>query len=190
MPLRLPYRDSLGQRDPVRVLDDRKFLHPSEDKTMIHVNGIPLVEWTGLGGQLSYPKGTKEATQRGEREVGQRASPGLLAIISVEIGESSPRIALFQPAKNGDELKINLDLLQEAREGMQVDHKVPSKHEDRRLERSATRFPSSTKTENLRGSLGTKAKDLRGWPKGPSKHEDQRPERMTKRFPPGTKTKT
>ncbi|RDX97098.1 hypothetical protein CR513_20173, partial [Mucuna pruriens] len=37
-------------------------------------------------------------------------------MIPIEIGESSPRITLFEPAKNEEELRTNLDLLQEVRE--------------------------------------------------------------------------
>ncbi|RDX84101.1 hypothetical protein CR513_34910, partial [Mucuna pruriens] len=69
----------------------------------------------------------------GEREVGRKTPPGPLvvphdphsstnetpfhltfvteAIISVEIGESSPRTALFQLAENEDKLRVNMDLL-------------------------------------------------------------------------------
>ncbi|RDX90783.1 hypothetical protein CR513_27316, partial [Mucuna pruriens] len=73
MPLHPFDQDSLGQQDPIRVSDDRQFLHPMEDKTTVHISGTPPVEWTGRGGQQSYPKGTKEAARRGEREVGRRA---------------------------------------------------------------------------------------------------------------------
>ncbi|RDX87839.1 hypothetical protein CR513_30637, partial [Mucuna pruriens] len=45
---------------------------------------------------------------------------GMEAIIPVEIGEPSPRTALFQPAENKDKLRVNLDLLQEVREVAQV----------------------------------------------------------------------
>ncbi|RDX92961.1 hypothetical protein CR513_24841, partial [Mucuna pruriens] len=38
------------------------------------------------------------------------------AMIPVEIGEPSPRIALFEPAVNEEELRTNLDLLQEVQE--------------------------------------------------------------------------
>ncbi|RDX61813.1 Tf2-8, partial [Mucuna pruriens] len=38
------------------------------------------------------------------------------AVIPVEIGEPSPRTALFEPTANEDELRANLDLLQETRE--------------------------------------------------------------------------
>ncbi|RDX81592.1 Tf2-11, partial [Mucuna pruriens] len=41
---------------------------------------------------------------------------GTEAMIPVEIGEPSPRIALFEPSKNEEELRGNLDLLQEAKE--------------------------------------------------------------------------
>ncbi|RDY02346.1 hypothetical protein CR513_14209, partial [Mucuna pruriens] len=37
-------------------------------------------------------------------------------MILVEIGEPSPRTALFEPAVNEEELRANLDLLQEIRE--------------------------------------------------------------------------
>ncbi|RDX76126.1 hypothetical protein CR513_43921, partial [Mucuna pruriens] len=45
-----------------------------------------------------------------------RLTFGIKVVIPVEIGESSPRIALFQPSKNEEELKANLYLLQEAQE--------------------------------------------------------------------------
>ncbi|RDX97991.1 hypothetical protein CR513_19162, partial [Mucuna pruriens] len=44
------------------------------------------------------------------------------ALISVEIGESSPQIALFHPAENEDELRVNLDLLQEAPKAKATKH--------------------------------------------------------------------
>ncbi|RDX88953.1 hypothetical protein CR513_29384, partial [Mucuna pruriens] len=37
-------------------------------------------------------------------------------MIPVEIGEPSPKIALFKPVMNEEELRANLDLLQEVRE--------------------------------------------------------------------------
>ncbi|RDX85862.1 hypothetical protein CR513_32889, partial [Mucuna pruriens] len=37
-------------------------------------------------------------------------------VILVEIGEPSPKTALIQSTENEDELRVNLDLLQEARE--------------------------------------------------------------------------
>ncbi|RDX88936.1 Tf2-11, partial [Mucuna pruriens] len=45
-----------------------------------------------------------------------RLTYGLDAMIPVEIGEPSPRIALFEPTVNEEELRENLDLLQEVRE--------------------------------------------------------------------------
>ncbi|RDX84185.1 hypothetical protein CR513_34809, partial [Mucuna pruriens] len=38
---------------------------------------------------------------------------GTEAVISIEIGEPSPKTALFRLAENEDELRVNLDLLQE-----------------------------------------------------------------------------
>ncbi|RDY04816.1 hypothetical protein CR513_11420, partial [Mucuna pruriens] len=45
-----------------------------------------------------------------------RLTYGSEAVIPVEIGESSPRTALFDPTVNEEELRSNLDLLQETRE--------------------------------------------------------------------------
>ncbi|RDX96069.1 Tf2-9, partial [Mucuna pruriens] len=45
-----------------------------------------------------------------------RLTFGTEAMILVEIGEPSPRTALFEPSKNEEELRANLDLIQEARE--------------------------------------------------------------------------
>ncbi|RDY02117.1 hypothetical protein CR513_14467, partial [Mucuna pruriens] len=45
-----------------------------------------------------------------------RLTFGTEAVIPVEIGESSSRTALFQPGQNQEELRANLDLLQEAHE--------------------------------------------------------------------------
>ncbi|RDX66714.1 hypothetical protein CR513_54490, partial [Mucuna pruriens] len=42
------------------------------------------------------------------------------AVIPVEIEESSPRTALFQSSDNEEELRANLDLLQEAYEVAQI----------------------------------------------------------------------
>ncbi|RDX86937.1 hypothetical protein CR513_31665, partial [Mucuna pruriens] len=41
---------------------------------------------------------------------------GTEAVIPVEIGELSPRTILFRPAENEDEIRVNLDLLQEVHE--------------------------------------------------------------------------
>ncbi|RDX73535.1 Retrovirus-related Pol polyprotein, partial [Mucuna pruriens] len=45
-----------------------------------------------------------------------RLTFGTEAIIPIEIGEPSPRTALFEPSGNEEELRTNLDLLQEVRE--------------------------------------------------------------------------
>ncbi|RDY04866.1 Tf2-11, partial [Mucuna pruriens] len=45
-----------------------------------------------------------------------RLTFGTEAMIPVEIGEPSPRTALFEPSRNEEELRANLDLIQEARE--------------------------------------------------------------------------
>ncbi|RDY09050.1 Retrovirus-related Pol polyprotein, partial [Mucuna pruriens] len=45
-----------------------------------------------------------------------RLTFGTEAMIPVEIGEPSPKTALFEPSKNEEELRANLDLVQEARE--------------------------------------------------------------------------
>ncbi|RDX92035.1 Tf2-6, partial [Mucuna pruriens] len=45
-----------------------------------------------------------------------RLTYGSKAVIPVEIGEPSPRTTLFEPTANEDELRANLDLLQETRE--------------------------------------------------------------------------
>ncbi|RDX88957.1 Gypsy retrotransposon integrase-like protein 1, partial [Mucuna pruriens] len=45
-----------------------------------------------------------------------RLTYGSEAMIPIEIGEPSPRIALFESAANEEELRANLDLLQEVRE--------------------------------------------------------------------------
>ncbi|RDY10120.1 Tf2-9, partial [Mucuna pruriens] len=41
---------------------------------------------------------------------------GTEAMIPVEIGEPSPKTALFKPSRNEEELRVNLDLIQEVRE--------------------------------------------------------------------------
>ncbi|RDX93635.1 Pol polyprotein, partial [Mucuna pruriens] len=61
-------------------------------------------------------KRASQKTSRDKGEVGRGAS----LIISNEIGELSPWTALFQPAKNEDVIRVNLDLLQEAHEVAQV----------------------------------------------------------------------
>ncbi|RDX65042.1 Tf2-6, partial [Mucuna pruriens] len=58
-------------------------------------------------------------------------------VIPVEIGESSPRVVLFQPSENNEELRVNLDLLQEEWEVVHVREyavkaRVARRH-DRRL---------------------------------------------------------
>ncbi|RDX65069.1 hypothetical protein CR513_56306, partial [Mucuna pruriens] len=45
-----------------------------------------------------------------------RLTFGTEAVIPVEIGESSVRTTLFEPSENEDELRANLDMLQEVRE--------------------------------------------------------------------------
>ncbi|RDX84457.1 Tf2-6, partial [Mucuna pruriens] len=49
-------------------------------------------------------------------EIPFRLTYGSEAMIPVEIGEPSPRTALFEPTANEEELRANLDLLQEVRE--------------------------------------------------------------------------
>ncbi|RDY13818.1 Tf2-9, partial [Mucuna pruriens] len=49
-----------------------------------------------------------------------RLTFGTEAVIPVEIGEPSPQTTLFRPAENEDEIRVNLDLLQEAREVAQI----------------------------------------------------------------------
>ncbi|RDX73388.1 Gypsy retrotransposon integrase-like protein 1, partial [Mucuna pruriens] len=45
-----------------------------------------------------------------------RLTYGTEAVIPVEIGEPSPRVTFFEPSNNEEELRVNLDLLQEERE--------------------------------------------------------------------------
>ncbi|RDX78898.1 Tf2-6, partial [Mucuna pruriens] len=45
-------------------------------------------------------------------EIPFRLTFGTEAVISVEIGESSPRTTLFEPGENEEELRANLDMLQ------------------------------------------------------------------------------
>ncbi|RDY02961.1 Tf2-11, partial [Mucuna pruriens] len=49
-------------------------------------------------------------------EIPFRLTFGTEAMIPVEIGEPSPRTALFEPSENEEELRENLDMLQEVRE--------------------------------------------------------------------------
>ncbi|RDX84952.1 Pol polyprotein, partial [Mucuna pruriens] len=54
--------------------------------------------------------------RRLEEAKGRWAEELSQAVIPVEIGEPSPRTALFEPTANEEELRANLDLLQETRE--------------------------------------------------------------------------
>ncbi|RDX78394.1 hypothetical protein CR513_41343, partial [Mucuna pruriens] len=157
------FTKSIEAKPVATISNDRKFLHPIEDKTIVHVSGTPPVERIGQGFQQSHPEGTTNAARRGKREVGRRASPSPLvlphdphsstnetpfrltfsteAVILVEIGEPSPRTALFQLAENEDELR------QSRTKTREDGHKVPSRHEDKRPERTVIRSLPGTKTK-------------------------------------------
>ncbi|RDX83491.1 hypothetical protein CR513_35583, partial [Mucuna pruriens] len=66
-----------------------------------------------------------------------RLTFGTEAVIPVEIGELSPRTTLFQPSQNEEELRENLDLLQEAREVAHIKEYVvkarAAKRQDKKL---------------------------------------------------------
>ncbi|RDY04905.1 hypothetical protein CR513_11315, partial [Mucuna pruriens] len=59
-------------------------------------------------------------THSSTNETPFRLTFDMKVVIPIEIGESSPRTALFQPGLNEEELRANLDLLQETREVAQI----------------------------------------------------------------------
>ncbi|RDY00528.1 hypothetical protein CR513_16283, partial [Mucuna pruriens] len=69
------------------------------------------------------------------------------AMISVEIGEPSPRTALFEPSRNEEELRTNIDLLQEAREIAYVKEYAIKTRAARRYNRKVV--PRNFKTRDL-----------------------------------------
>ncbi|RDX89907.1 hypothetical protein CR513_28302, partial [Mucuna pruriens] len=74
-------------------------------------------------------------------------------VILVEIGESSPRIALFQPSQNEEELRVNLDLLQEAREVAHVKEYAIEARADLVLRKITRTMDNNKLTPNWEGSF-------------------------------------
>ncbi|RDY01230.1 Tf2-9, partial [Mucuna pruriens] len=72
---------------------------------------------------------------------------GTEAMILVEIGEPSPRTAFFEPSKNEEELRTNLDLVQEAREIAHVKEYAMKTRVARRYNQKV--FPRNFKTGDL-----------------------------------------
>ncbi|RDX80199.1 Tf2-6, partial [Mucuna pruriens] len=72
---------------------------------------------------------------------------GIEAMIPVEIGEPSPRAALFEPSENEEELRANLDLLQEVREIAHIREYVAKVRAARKHDRKIV--PRSFKTRDL-----------------------------------------
>ncbi|RDY13152.1 Tf2-9, partial [Mucuna pruriens] len=60
---------------------------------------------------------------------------GTEAMILVEIGEPSPRATLFEPGRNEEELRVNLDMLQEVREIAHVREYAIKARADRKYDR-------------------------------------------------------
>ncbi|RDY01915.1 hypothetical protein CR513_14700, partial [Mucuna pruriens] len=122
-------RDSLRQRDSVRILIDRKFLHSIENKITVHIDRAPTVEAANKVILRGLRRRLEEAKERWAKELSQvlwsyytmphsstNETPfhltfGIEVVISVEIGEPSPQTALFRLTENEDELRTNLDLL-------------------------------------------------------------------------------
>ncbi|RDX69754.1 hypothetical protein CR513_51085, partial [Mucuna pruriens] len=97
-----------------------------------------------------------------------RLTFGTEAMIPVEIGEPSPRIALFEPSRNEEELKTNLDLLHEAREIAHVKEYAMKTRAARKYNRKV--FPRNIKTGDLvlkRITLGTDRNKLTPYWEGP-----------------------
>ncbi|RDX83897.1 hypothetical protein CR513_35138, partial [Mucuna pruriens] len=134
------YRDSFKQRDSVRILIYCKLLFPTKDKIALHIElsrGAPP-------GALVLPHNPpllhKQDTFPFETKV----------VIPVEIGESSPKTTLFWPTENEDELRVNLDLLQEAREVMQAKEYAAKARAAKRQERRLA--PRQFKPRDLIGN--------------------------------------
>ncbi|RDX72392.1 Gypsy retrotransposon integrase-like protein 1, partial [Mucuna pruriens] len=72
---------------------------------------------------------------------------GTEAMILVEIGEPSPRTTLFEPGRNEEELRANLDLIQEVREIAHVKEYAVKTRATRRYNQKV--IPRSFKTEDL-----------------------------------------
>ncbi|RDY00829.1 hypothetical protein CR513_15939, partial [Mucuna pruriens] len=126
----------------------------------------------------------------------------------MEIGEPSPRIALFRPAENEDKIRVNLDLLQEAHKG--ISRQSPSRQTPRMkvspqtlptlrpgLEKdsrgqSKRSLPGTKKTceDGQKDPLQTQTKDLRGRPKRSPLGTNKRSERTVKEIPSRHEQKT
>ncbi|RDX88983.1 hypothetical protein CR513_29353, partial [Mucuna pruriens] len=69
------------------------------------------------------------------------------SMVSVKIGESSPRTTFFQPAINEEEIRTNLDLLQEDREVAHIKEYIAKVKGSQRY--NARIFPKKLKNRNL-----------------------------------------
>ncbi|RDX99705.1 hypothetical protein CR513_17212, partial [Mucuna pruriens] len=68
-------------------------------------------------------------------------------MIPVEIGEPSPRMTLFEPSRNEEELRTNLDLIQEVREIAHIKEYVVKTRAARKYNQKVV--PRSFKTGDL-----------------------------------------
>ncbi|RDY02646.1 hypothetical protein CR513_13868, partial [Mucuna pruriens] len=90
------------------------------------------------------------------------------AMILVEIGEPSPRNSLFEPSGNEEELRTNLDLLQEAREIAHVKEYAMKTRAERKYNRKV--IPRNFKIGDLvlkRTTLSTDKNKLTPYWEGP-----------------------
>ncbi|RDX90990.1 Gypsy retrotransposon integrase-like protein 1, partial [Mucuna pruriens] len=98
--------------DLVHVTGDGRLLHPIENQATFHISQASPNQQISRGSKQGHPERTSQAAGRSKGKMGRRTPP----IISVEIWESSQRTALFQSTENEDEIRVNLDLLQEVKE--------------------------------------------------------------------------
>ncbi|RDY06591.1 hypothetical protein CR513_09400, partial [Mucuna pruriens] len=76
-----------------------------------------------------------------------RLTFGTDVMIPVEIGEPSPRTALFEPSQNEEDLRANLDLLQEASEIAHIKECAMKARAARKYDRGV--IPRDFKTRDL-----------------------------------------
>ncbi|RDX80342.1 Pol polyprotein, partial [Mucuna pruriens] len=97
-----------------------------------------------------------------------RLTYGSEAMILVEIGEPSPRTALFEPTVNEEELRENLDLLQEVREIVHIKEYAAKVRVARKYDRK----------DNRKGGKGSLSVGVLGWAKNPTHLERQQLEKQ------------
>ncbi|RDX85432.1 hypothetical protein CR513_33377, partial [Mucuna pruriens] len=123
--VRLAGQNSLRQRDTVRLplKIKQQFTSMEHPQSNGHAEVANKVILRGLRKRLEEAKerwSYHTTPHSSTNETPFRLTFGTEAVIPVEIKESSLRTALFQPGENEEELRVNLDLLKEARKVAQI----------------------------------------------------------------------